>query len=460
MSEALEPLPRREALDPEHRLVRLLYNLMLAGLLPVLAVYYAYRVTLGGKSRQGFAQRLGFLPRGLREGFDRKEGAPLVWVHAVSVGEVAVAETIVEHLLARRPDLIIALSVTTATGSELAHSRLGERCRIFYLPLDLPLCVGQALDALRPDALVLMETELWPNLLDRAHARGVRTMVVNGRVSDRSFRRAWLSRLLYGWVLRCVDDLCMQSQQDAERIVHLGADPGRVRVLGHSKFDESYPEMPSSEREALRAEYGIAADAPVLIYGSTGPGENGLLLDAFLELRCSRPDLRLIHVPRHPERAGEIEALARERGFEVVRRTSMREGVDSPIGKDCVIVIDTIGELVPLYAISDVAFVGRSLVPQGGGNILQPLAYGSPVLVGPYAANFKETVDTAKRAGVCFEVADAAALAREVLRLLDSPDLRAEIANRAHALFEENRGAAGRYADAVLASLGWQATCA
>lgn len=433
--------------------VRFLYNALLALLLPLLILYYAYRVTLGGKSGRGFLERLGFLPRAVLSALERTGDEPLIWVHAVSVGEVAAAQPIIREIRRLLPRAKVALSMTTATGRQLAEERMTECHALFYLPLDLPMCVRATLDAVRPDALVLMETELWPNLIDQARARGIPTLVANGRISDRSYARALRVRPLYAWVLSCLDWFCVQTQADADRAATLGASPERVVVLGNSKFDETVPEMPGAQRRALRDEYGLAPDAPVLVYGSTGAGEDALLLDAYQAMRLGLPGLRLIHVPRHPERGPEVRSLAEDRGFEAVPRSRMRDGEESPVGRDCIVILDTIGELLPLYAIADVVFVGRSLVPQAGGNILQPLSYGKPVLVGPHTENFREIVRICTEAGICSVVSSPEELAERTVALLEHHAERVGIAERAERLLGENRGASRRYAEAVASAL-------
>jgi 3-deoxy-D-manno-octulosonic-acid transferase len=450
------PSPTDEApapADRRHRLARSLYNAALAFLLPLLLLYYAYRVTLGGKSARHLGERLGLIPRRTLRALAGEGDAPRVWVHAVSVGEVAAAHPIIRELRARNPEARIALSVTTVTGRQLAEERVKERSALFYLPLDLPTCVRAAFDSIRPDVLVIMETELWPNLLDEAHRRGIPTLLANGRVSDRSFRRARRVRFLYAWVLSCVDRLCVQTDADAERLVALGAPPDRVAVLGNSKFDESCPVVSEDECRALREEYGIALDAPLLIYGSTGPGEDGPLLDAFQAMRMALPNLRLIQDPRHPERGEEVARLARDRGFAAIRRSRVKAGEESPSGRDPVVVLDTIGELARLFAIADVVFIGRSLVPQGGGNILQPLTYGKPVLIGPHTTNFREVVRIASEAGLCFVVTTREELSEKVLALLEDLHTQQRIARDAARLLDANRGASARYAEAVSLAL-------
>jgi len=454
MSETTGSRPRVHQLEPFYRIVRFCYNVVLAALLPAVFLYVLYRTTLGGKPRWGFMQRLGLVPPEIAERRARHGDSPLIWVHAVSAGEAAASHSIVRELLALSDRIRVIISVTTATGYRIATEKMPDQCGVFFLPLDLPLCVRAALSAIRPDILVLMETELWPNLLDRAHAMGVRTVVANGRVSDASYRNAGRAWPLYEWILHCVDRLYVQSQLDADRFAGLRADAGSITVTGNCKFDEAFPDVDGPWREALRDEYGIPAGAPVLVAGSTGKGEDEKVLDAFADLRLKWPTLRLILAPRHPERGQDVAEAVRAHGFEAVRRSAMTAGSDSPGGRDCVVVLDTIGELTALYSIADVVFVGRTLVPLGGSNVLQPLHYGKPVIVGPCTTNFRDTVRIAKAAGICFEVQSPEVLAAEVDRLLSSPEARLAVAEKADSVFREHRGASRRIADGIARMLG------
>lgn len=446
------PRPAPRPLGTGQRFARCVYNLVLAALLPLLALWLAWRVTLGGKTRRGFMQRLGVVPPEARADAHRGTGRA-IWVHAVSVGEVSVAGAIIREMLARDDSLRILLSVTTATGHQVASAKLTECEALFYLPIDVPLCVNAALEAMRPDMLVVVETELWPNLLDAAHRRGVRTVVCNGRVSDRSFRRSRHARWLYRWALHCVDHVFAQSPQDAERFIALGAREGSVTVTGSCKFDEEFPVVTPEAADAMRRKYGLAPESLVWLTGSTGPGEDEPLIDAHAEARRRWPALRMIHAPRHPERADEVAEIIKGRGLGVIRRTEMRAGLQPEMGHDSVILLDTIGELTRLYSICDVAFVGRSLVPLGGGNVLQPLHYGKPVIVGRHTSNFRDTVGIAERAGVLFEAPDGPGVARELVRLLGDEELRASIVTRAKAVFDEHCGASGRTAVGILRCL-------
>jgi len=433
------------------------YNVLLVLLSPLLAAYLVYRMAIQGKSRTGWRERLGFVPP--LPG-DRKHDEPLIWVHAVSVGEVAAAEPILRELRSLEPLAKIVLSVTTPTGREMAQKRNLDIDGLFYFPFDLPIAVARALDTLRPSLFIAMETELWPNFLWAAKRRGVKTMVANARVSDRSFRRSGPLRPLYRWMLKHVDWICVQSPLDAERFVALGADEREVQVVGNSKFDEAYPEVSDAEQCKLRQDLGFALDAPVVVAGSTNPGEEEIVLDAFWQVRVKHPDARLLIAPRHPERTPEIEEIAERLGYATARRTEMLKAArtvePSPAedsAQDCVVLLDTIGELARVYSIATVTFVGGSLVPKGGQNILQAIAQGKPVFFGPYMHNFRDSTAAALAQGVGFQVRDAKSLAQGMLELLDAPDRLEEIARKGREMIEASRGAARRCGMAAAALL-------
>jgi len=430
------------------------YHLGLAALTPAICGFFVYRVTLGRKPVVGLRERLGWLPRGVASACRRSPGDRLVWIHAVSVGEAVPAQALAAAIQSRDPDVRIVVSSTTTGGREMAQSRLACARAFFYLPYDLPWCVERTLDAVSPDVLVIMETELWPNLLAAARARGINTMVANARISDRAFGRFLRFRWLYRWVLSNVSLVAAQSLLCAQRFAELGAPPERVQVLGNLKFDEARPDVPGDRCRELRGQLGLEERHQVLVFGSTAPEENEALLDAFAVIRAEEPHARLIIAPRHLERVSDCVRTAEQHGFRTVLRSQLPAAGDN----DRVIVLDTFGELATLYALSTVAFIGRSLVPLGGGNLLQPLGFGVPVVFGPHMENFREAARSALEAGVAFEVTSAAGLAEACYRLLRSPDERARVAQRASAWLAENAGAAGRHADALAGLLGWQGT--
>lgn len=427
-----------------------LYNLGLLLLSPALLVWLVWRILVRGKGREGLKERLGFLPKPL---LDVARGEdPVVWFHAVSVGEVAAAESILHEFSLREPHAALLLSTTTPTGRQMAMQRV-EAQGIFYFPFDLVPVPERVLNALRPAMLVLVEGELWPNLLAAAERRDIPVAVVNARFSDRAFARAKLVRPLYRWILSSVDLICAQSERDAERYRALGADPSRVHVTGNTKFDERFPEVSPAEAAHLKLEFGFPPEAPVLVAGSTHQGEDEVVLEAFSHLRASHPDLELVIAPRHPERADAVHEAVEHYGFAVYRRSHAQAGQPQPepTGPQArVAILDTIGELARVYGMATVVFVGGSLVPKGGHNILQPLAQGKPVLTGPYMHNFRDVFDLALQAQAVRVVNNAAELAAAVEALVRSPDEVAAWRERGLQMIAAQRGASARIADALV----------
>lgn len=421
-----------------------LHNLTLLLASPLLCLLLARRL-LTGKSRAGWAERWGRLPEDLAS-----KRAPRLWFHAASVGEVMAAVPILRACRERLPDHELVLSVITPGGHEVAAKMVGGLLRAaIYCPFDVPFAVRRALRTIRPDVFIDLETELWPNLLYHLKRAGVRTVLVNGRISDRSIGKYRRWHLFFAWVLSHFDRILVQSPRDAERLRLIGADAARVEVFGNAKFDQLSGRLEAEQITALRRSLKLPEGAPVWVVGSTRlPKEERQVIQAYRKARKALPDLALIHAPRHIERAEEVAAMMREAGLAPVRRTQL----GNASGPVSVLILDTLGELANVYAVGDVAFVGNSLVPPGGGqNPLQPLAQGKPVLYGEYMANFRDIVAMAEEAQVGFAVADADDLAARLVDLLRSPQERAAIAERALALIEANRGAADRYADAIVA---------
>jgi 3-deoxy-D-manno-octulosonic-acid transferase len=350
------------------------------------------------------------------------------------VGEVLVARGLVEGLKARFPARRVIVSTTTETGNALARKALAAD-GVFFSPLDLPRSVRRALAGLNPALLVLVETEIWPNLIHEAHRRGTRVAVANGRLSPRSFPRYLRLRPLLARVLGEVDVFLMQGEAHAERARRIGAPPGRVRVTGNIKYDA--PSSASSSPSALAALLGEAA-SPLWVAGSTMAGEEELVLRALAEARAVVPGLRLLIAPRHPERVGDVAALAERAGHRVVRRSAL--GTTAWRDGD-VLLLDTMGELAQAYPFATVVFVGGSLVPTGGHNVLEPGVAGRAVIVGPHMENFQEIADEFRKAGALVQIGQAGDLGPAVARLLKDPGERERLGDRARALVEGNRGA-------------------
>jgi 3-deoxy-D-manno-octulosonic-acid transferase len=365
--------------------------------------------------------------------------APCGWIHAVSVGEAIAAAPLVEGLRRRWPALPLVVSTVTETGARVVRQRFTGLASHRYLPLDFPGASRRVIASIRPAFFVGMETELWPNLLRTLAARGVPTMVANGRLSDRSFRRYRLVRGAMRRVLADVSVFGMQSDEDARRVIALGATPERVVVTGNVKH-EALPD-PAGAADLWRRLAGLAPRQMVWIAGSTHRGEEGAVLDAHVAARATRPDLALIIAPRHPERVGEVISLVTARGFTAVRRSELPGAV--PDRATTVIVLDTVGELAQLYSIADVVFVGGSLAPFGGHNMLEPAARAKPVLFGPHTTNFRDAATLLLDSEGGRLVHDSRELGVELIRLLDDPLLRATSGEKAHAAVAAQHGAVG-----------------
>ncbi len=420
-----------------------LYNIGLLLLSPIIALGLALRL-LRGKSRAGWGERWGRLPA-VAPAPGRR-----IWVHGASVGEVSAVTPILRALKAMRPDVDVVITCITPGGHETASKLAPDPVSAaLYAPFDVPFVVRRFLRALRPDLLVVVETELWPNLLQQARNAGVPAMLVSGRISDRSFPRYLRARALTQAALTLFRRVLAQTEADADRLRALGAPAGIVAVGGNPKFDQRTPCLTDAEAAALRLELGLAADRPTLVVGSTrSTEEEEAVLDAFVTARAALPGLQLLHAPRHPDRADDLAALMRRAGLEPARRSARETAIDG------VVILDTFGELARAYAVGDVAFIGNSLsLPGGGQNLLQPLAQGKAVLHGPRMQNFRDITALAAQAGVAFEVRTQRELADALLELLADPDRRARIARAAPALIEGNQGASEGYARAICEEL-------
>lgn len=426
------------------------YNLLLLLLSPLLLAYLGWRLLRGKEDRAHWGERWGRLPPGIAD--DRR--APRFWVHAVSVGEVTAAAPVLRELRKGFPEALVVVSTITPSGREVALKQVPPADEVVYFPLDFPWAVRRALAAVRPDAILLMEWEIWPNFLAAAKRRGARIAVLNGRVSDRGLRRGRRAGFFTRPGLAAVDRFAMQSDEDARRAVLVGADPARVATLGNTKFDEAVTPLTPEERTTLRADLGIPEGVPVWVCGSTRPGEEEIIAEALRAVRLSQPALWLIVAPRHIDRADEVERVFQAAGFEVARRSRQKRGAAAP-GSGPVLLLDTFGELGRVYAAADVAFVGGSLLPFGGQSVFQPLAQGAPALFGPHMNNQRDIAALSLAEGVGFVVHDADELARQVARLVAlTGDEKRALSERARALIDRNQGVASRCVQMVAELLG------
>jgi len=402
-----------------------LYSTALTGLLVLYGPVAMWRRLARGVPLH-LRERLGFYRTG-------PVGQPAAWIHSVSVGETLAAVPLVDALRQRYPGLPIVLTTVTATGARIAVTRLGGAVTHRFFPLDLPGPVARAIRANRPRFAIVMETELWPNLLRALALRRIPVMIANGRLSDRSFRRYSRVRGLMRGLFSAVSVFGMRSAEDSRRIIALGADPGRVFVTGDIKHDSSRDDgAPAVDWRPLLE---IPGDAPVWIAGSTHQGEEDIVLAAHERARPSHPELVLILAPRHPERADDVLRLARARGHPVVRRSRL------PGRGGATIVLDTVGELARLYQVADVVFVGGSLVAAGGHNVIEPALRRKPVLFGPHATNFRESTELLLNSGGGSLVASAGELEAMLLRLLSDRTLRSAMGEAAYTAVAPRQGA-------------------
>ena len=416
-----------------------LYNVVLALGFVIGLPWFLWKGRSSGKYLRTFRERMGRLPVYLNLDGDRS-----IWIHAVSVGEVLAARPLVPALRERFPGHRIFLSTTTVTGNEVAKKSIRGLDGLFFAPFDFPHAVRRALEVVNPALLLLVETELWPNLIHEASRRGARVALVNGRISPRSFPRYKRLGRFLSRVLSEIDLFLMQGETHAERIRAMAAPPERVRVTGNLKFDAVEAGRPP-ERLARLIQSGPSR--PLWVAGSTVAGEEPLVLAAFHRVRERVPNARLLVAPRHPERFAEAQRLVESAGFRCERRSGLGPGGWS---NGAVLLLDTLGELAHVYALASVVFVGGSLVASGGHNILEPAVAGKPVLVGPHMENFQEIADTFRAEGAIVQVASADELGREVADLLLDEPRRRELGERARGLVGRNRGAVGRTTDALV----------
>jgi len=413
-----------------------LYSLLTFGLFVVVSPYFVYQAIRHGKYVGSLRQRLGYLPISFNI-----DGEASIWIHAVSVGEALTARALVADLRERYPRLRLYLSTTTMAGQDVARRGVQHVDGVFYFPFDWSVIVKRTLDVVKPQLFIMMETEIWPNLLRLCAERGVQTMLVNGRISSRSYPRYRLIRPFFRRVLATVDRFCMQSEESARRLVELGADPTKVTVTGSLKFDSLQVPSPAplgKPRERVLRFFRMSPSRVVMVAGSTVKGEEPAILRAFARLRLTAPNALAILAPRHPERFGEVERLARDAGFITMRRSNLP--IDAEPRAE-VVVLDTVGELAQLYQLATAVFVGGSLVDHGGHNILEPAVFGKPIIFGPYMRNFKEIAEAFVSNGAAVQVASDRDLDNAMLTLITDPVRRARLGAAARALVEANRGA-------------------
>lgn len=421
-----------------------LYNILLTLLSPLLALYFKYK---GGQDIRYIGtldERFGRYPAALA----KPAGARRIWIHTVSVGEVVGALPL---LRAVREELIgydLVVSTTTVTGRQMLLKMFPDM-PTFYFPIDLPWVVRRALAHIAPDVLVLMETELWPNVVAGCNRRGAPVLLLNGRVSERMAGARGVVRRMYAWAFSRMQALGMQTPRDADRIRRLGAPADRVSVIGNMKFDHLPTDAEARKIRNLRALLNPAG-RPLFVAGSTHPGEEEILCDVFRRAREQFPDLLLLVAPRHIERADEVEGLFLIRDYTVQRRSRMAPDSDA---RPDVIILDTIGELRTAYAAATACFVGGSLIERGGHNVLEPAACGKAPFYGPSMENFTDSAAALEQGGGGRPVRNGVELAEQLIAALREPDIREILDRNALEVIRANAGAARRAFDLLKSNL-------
>ena len=400
-------------------------------------------LVLRGRWHDGFAFRFGCFPKSLVRDLAWSKN---IWVHAVSVGEAGAAEAVIKGLRARYPDHRIVLSVTTRAGHAFACQKYAVLATVIWSPLDLSGTVRRFINVIRPVIYVVVETELWPHLFARLAEEKVPVVIINARISDQAYPGYCLARPVIKTMLGKVSLVCAQSALDAERFISLGVLKDAVKVVGNVKFDVIA--SLDSDGPAARSAFGFSATDKVWVAASTHPGEEALVLDVFTALRDTFPWLRLVLVPRHPERAAAVALLLRQKGYKPMLFTDHEARV---VGSEEVLVIDEIGHLMRLYVAADIVLMGKSFgIPRRGGqNPIEPAACGKPVITGPFMENFRDVMRLFRSAEAVIEIQDAASLRKALQEILVSPDKSNGLAARARAVVDRNRGAAVRTVDLI-----------
>ncbi len=411
------------------------YRILVAGLLPLVIPVLKIRDRLRGKRRPAFSDRFA------RDLPDLPSGC--LWLHAVSVGEVEIARRLVREFEALGSELPVMVTATTATGLDLARRTMGDAVTVIPCPLDLPGALGRVFDAAGPRALVVVETELWPEMLHQAGCRGVPSAVINARLSDSSFRSYRRVRPLLRPLLEPLSLVLARSPADAERFAELGVPRATIRTAGNIKYDLEPDPSPLPWIETARS---AAGGRPIIVAGSTMEGEETVVLDALSRLEADGRPIFLILAPRHPERFEAVADLVTRRGLSMTRRS---EG-DTPTAETGVFLLDTIGELARAYQAASAAFIGGSFATTGGHNPLEPAVWGVPVLSGPHIHNFVEVYDEMTEAGAAHLVADGDELATALAEWLDNPVEACAAGEAGRRVVETNRGATALTAEAVL----------
>jgi 3-deoxy-D-manno-octulosonic-acid transferase len=410
---------------------------------------FLMRMLKRGGYGPGFMQRFAVYDNDMRASLAKSSGR--IWIHAVSVGEVFVALKYMEEMRSAGISDSFILTVTTSTGHGIAEKRLHSDDLLLYFPVDFPIVVRRALKTMAPKAIILTECELWPNMIRYAVGRGIPVCMINGRISESSFRGYRKLSIFTSRMLKMISLMQVQTEMDSERLLALGADPGKVKIVGSSKYDVVSIE-PESEGRAWSTlgACGMGRDNIILVGGSTWPGEEAALLRSFVSLKSKCPSLKLVLVPRHAERRAEVQAEIERHKLSFVKKSTMIDGSSEDVD---VLLADTTGELMDLYSCASVIFVGKSLTEHGGQNFIEPAYYGKPVITGPNLENFPVVAQDFISSEAIIQVDSEESLRNELSRLIADSDLRDQYGQSARRVVEANRGSVSRNVEALKKAL-------
>jgi 3-deoxy-D-manno-octulosonic-acid transferase len=417
-------------------MIYLLYNILFTFFLIFAAPYFLLSALVNGRFQKELAERMGFLPT--------LSPKKTIWFHAASVGEVFCSIPLLKRIKEEFPECPIVLTTMTRTGNERAKT-IPEADLVFFLPIDHPLAIRRALQKIEPSLLLIAETELWPNLLRSCGTKGIPIVLFNGRISEKSFRRYLFFRFFFRNYLKYISLFLMQTEEDRNRIIEIGATTDKTRVVGSLKFDQPFPFFTQEALAELAKSLHLRGQETLFIAGSTHSGEEEILLSLFKDLKKSCPDLILVLAPRHLERLEEVERILKRESISWKRKTALSMDQDRPDGERKelpeVILLDTMGELMNLYSLGTLVFIGGSLVPVGGHNPIEPLFFKKCVLFGPHMFHFLEISHHLIEAGGAIQVRGKEDLAFQLKRLLSDERARKEVGEKGYQFLQKHRGA-------------------
>lgn len=411
----------------------IIYDLIILAFAFIYLPVYLFR----RKFHPGFQARLGILPD------DLKLSKP-IWIHAVSVGEVMAVKNLVKELRISHPDKRFFITTVTPTGNKIAKDIAGEIDFVSYFPLDLSFIVRNVVDKIRPALFIITETEIWPNLVSYLYHKNIPIVLVNGRISDRSFKGYLFIKFLVKPILNKINLFCVQTRSDAARLINLGVPEDKIQITGNMKFDiQDYTDSKKDYTD-YKLKLGLGTMEKLWVAGSTHPGEEEIILEVYKELLNEFPDLRLLIAPRHPERTKEIDNIVINFGFNPLNVSQLASWPVKPVSRKTVFILDIMGQLMYFYSLASIVFVGGSLVKKGGHNILEPASLSKPVIFGPYMFNFRDIAGLFLQNKACILVHNRKELLSSVRDLLNNPYRVTELNQRAKAIILENQGATSK----------------